>query len=201
MAGETGSWNTHRAEASRRADGGHLTKIRTMPIVPFDALPDSARIWVFASDRELSGALADTLLAAVDEFLAGWHAHGVPLHAARDWRHDRFLAIGVDVTAENASGCSTDGLFRTLQQLQRQIGAQLVGGGRVFYRGRNDVIEMTTRDDFSARAKRHDIAPDTPVFDIGLTDAAAWRTRFEAPAGVSWTAGFFPSTGPSGYSS
>lgn len=164
-----------------------------MPIVPFDALPDSARIWVFASDRDLSGASADTLLAAVDEFLAGWRAHGVPLSAAREWRDNRFLAVGVDVTAENASGCSIDGLFRTLQTLQREIGAQLVGGGRVFYRSRAGAIEGTDRADFSARAKRGEITPATPVFDTGLTDAAAWRTRFEAPAGVAWTAGYFKS--------
>jgi hypothetical protein len=29
------------------------------------------------------------------------------------------------------------------------------------------------------------------VFDISLTDAANWRTRFEQPAGRSWTARFF----------
>jgi hypothetical protein len=164
-----------------------------MPMVPFETLPDSARIWVFASDRELSGAPADTLLAAVDDFLAGWRAHGVPLRAGREWRDDRFLVVGVDVTAENASGCSIDGLFRTLQTLQREIGAQLVGGGRVFYRSRSGTIETTTRDDFSARTKRGEITPATPVFDIGLTDAAAWRTRFEAPAGVAWTASYFKS--------
>jgi hypothetical protein len=165
-----------------------------MPIVPFDTLPDSARIWVFASDRELAASSADTLLAAVDEFLAGWRAHGVPLRAAREWRDNRFLAVGVDVTAENASGCSIDGLFRTLQTLQREIGAQLIGGGRIFYRGRGGVVETTTRDDFSTRAKRGEITPATPVFDTALTDAAAWRTRFEAPAGVAWTAGYFKST-------
>ena len=160
-------------------------------IVPFETLPDSARIWVFASDSELAGGPADSLLAAVDDFLAGWKAHGAPLRAAREWRDNRFLAVGVDVTAENASGCSIDGLFRTLQTLQREIGAQLVGGGRVFYRSRGGNVETTTRDDFSARAKRGEITPATPVFDTGLTDAAAWRTRFEAPAGVAWTAGYF----------
>ena len=160
-------------------------------IVPFETLPDSARIWVFASDSALGGAPADTLLSAVDGFLAEWKAHGVPLRAAREWRNDRFLAIGVDVTAENASGCSIDGLFRTLQTLQREIGAQLLGGGRVFYRSRDGNIERTTRDDFSARAKRGEITPATPVFDTALTDAAAWRTRFEAPAGVAWTASYF----------
>ena len=161
-----------------------------MPIVPFRDLPDSARIWVFASDRELPGAPADTLLSAVDSFLSGWKAHGVPLRCGREWRDDRFLAVGVDVNAENASGCSIDGLFRTLQQLQREIGAQLVGGGRVFYRGRSGV-EATTREDFAARARRGEVTPATPVFDTSLTDAAAWRTRFEAPAGVAWTAGYF----------
>jgi len=68
-----------------------------MPIVPFASLPDSARVWVFASDRELSGAAADTLLAAVDQFLSEWKAHGVPLRCAREWRDDRFLAVGVYV--------------------------------------------------------------------------------------------------------
>jgi len=104
-----------------------------MPIVPFTQLPDSARIWVFGCDRPLIGAPADTLLASVDQFLSEWRAHGIPLKCARDWRDDRFLAVGVDVNEENASGCSIDGLFRTLQQLERVIGSRLVGGGRVFY--------------------------------------------------------------------
>jgi hypothetical protein len=162
-----------------------------MPIVPFDTLPNSARIWVFASDHELAGASADTLLAAVDHFLAEWRAHGVPLHCAREWRDNRFLAIGVDVNEENASGCSIDGLFRTLQQLQRELGAQLIGGGRVFYRSRGGAVETTTREDFSARAKRGEVTAATPVFDTSLTDAAAWRTRFEQPAGLAWTSGYF----------
>ncbi len=161
-----------------------------MPIVPFESLPDNARVWVFASDQPLSGAIADTLLAAVDQFLAEWKAHGVPLRCARDWRDDRFLAIAVDVNTENASGCSIDGLFRTLQQLERSIGTRLVGGGRVFYRTPGG-IETTSRDQFVDRVKRGDVARETPVFDTGVTAASAWRTRFEQAAGRSWTAGFF----------
>lgn len=161
-----------------------------MPIVPFSALPDSARVWVFASDRELSGAVADSLLAAVDQFLSQWKAHGVPLQCARDWRDDRFLAVGVDVNEENASGCSIDGLFRTLQQLQRTIGAQLVGGGRVFIRGQAGV-ETMSREELVERIARGDVSKETPVFDTSLTDAGAWRARFEQPAGDAWTGKMF----------
>ncbi|HEY4130175.1 MAG TPA: hypothetical protein VGM50_06135 [Gemmatimonadaceae bacterium] len=162
-----------------------------MPIVPFETLSDSARIWVFASDRPVQGAAADTLLAEVDRFLADWKAHGVPLRNARDWRDERFLTIGVDVNEENASGCSIDGLFRILQELQREIGVQLIGGGRVFYRTHNG-IETTTRDQFAERAKRGEIPRDCVVFDPSLTDLGTWRAKFEQPAARAWTARYFP---------
>src|SRR6478672_4931225 len=140
-----------------------------MPIVPFTSLPDSARVWVFASDHELTGAAADTLLAAVDRFLSEWKAHGSPLRCAREWRDDRFLAIGVDVDAENASGCSIDGLFRTLQQLERAIGSRLVGGGRVFYRTQAG-IDTASREEFVDRVKAGEVGRETPVFDTSITD-------------------------------
>jgi hypothetical protein len=161
-----------------------------MPIVAFDTLPDSARVWVFASDKALSGEPADALLAAVDEFLSGWAAHGTPLRCARDWRDGRFLAIGVDVTAENASGCSIDGLFRTLQQLERTLGSRLVGGGRVFYRTKSG-IETSSYEGFSDAVNAGEVARETPVFDTSLTGAADWRTSFEKPAGQAWTSRFF----------
>jgi hypothetical protein len=161
-----------------------------MPIVPFESLPDASRVWVFASDGTLSGAVADTLLAAVDQFLAEWKAHGVPLRAARDWRDGRFLAIGVDVTAENASGCSIDGLFRVLQELERTIGTKLVGGGRVFYRTRSGV-ESASRDKFTERVRQGEVGRETPVFDTSVITAADWRQRFEHAAGQGWTARYF----------
>lgn len=161
-----------------------------MPIVPFQTLPDSARLWVFASDEPLVGAIADTVLATVDRFLSEWKAHGVPLRCARDWRDDRFLAIGVDVTAENASGCSIDGLFRELQRLEAEIGTRLVGGGRLFYRA-GSKIETATREEFKQRVQRGDVTRETPVFDTSITDAGAWRTRFEEPASHSWAASYW----------
>jgi len=161
-----------------------------MPIVPFTALPDSARVWVFASDRAVQGAASDSILAAVDAYLAQWKAHGVPLHCARDWRDERFLAIGVDVTRENASGCSIDGLFRTLQVLERETGVRMLGGGRVFYRVASRTA-VASREEFAALIEGGAVTRETPVFDTTLTTAGDWRTKFEQPAGGAWTAALF----------
>jgi hypothetical protein len=157
-----------------------------MPIVSFDSLPDESRVWVFGSDRPLAGEAAQRLLAEVDRFLGQWKAHGAPLSCARDWRDEHLLTIGVDSTAESASGCSIDGLFRVLQAIERPLGARLVGGGRVFYRGADGRVHCVGRDQLVQLAASGGITDETVVFDTGLTTMGAWRERFEAPARTTW---------------
>lgn len=159
-----------------------------MPLVPFDALPDDARVWVFAADRPLAPDAATQLLADVDAYLARWAAHGQPLTCGREWRDDRFLAIAVDQRDAHASGCSIDGMFRVLQKLESAIGASLVGGGRVLWREPDGSIRSGTRDDFGDLAARGDVSPDTHVFDPTVATAGDWRTKFERRAAESWHA-------------
>jgi hypothetical protein len=157
-----------------------------MPIVPFESLPDDARVWVFAADHPVHGDRADRLLAEVDRFLAQWAAHGSPLRCARDWRDDRFLTIAVDQRDAHASGCSIDGLFRALKSLENTLGASLVAGGRVFYRDASGAVQGVDRPTFADLGAAGTVGRDTPVFDTSLTSLGEWRDRFETPAGRSW---------------
>ena len=164
-----------------------------MPKVSFEQLPDDARVWVFGAAGEMSEPAAERLLAAVDDFLTQWHAHGSPLVCARAWRDDRFLAIGVDQSTAGASGCSIDGLFRTLQRLEPELGTTLLGSGRVYYRDVDGRIVATTRPDFRELARDGSVGADTAVFDTSLTSAGAWRDEFERPAKDSWHASLLSS--------
>jgi hypothetical protein len=157
-----------------------------MPIVPFESLPDSSRIWIFSSDRPVTGSAADQLLGEVDRFLDEWRAHGDPLRCGRRWVDNRFLVIGVDQSTANASGCSIDGLFRRLQALERDIGARLVGGGRVYYRDHGGAAQSVDRADLDKLVANGEIGPDTVVFDTSITDLGEWRARFERPARKTW---------------
>lgn len=163
-----------------------------MPVVTFEKLPDDARVWVFGTAAPVDEIDAGRMLAEVDAFLLQWKAHGHPLTAAREWRDERFLVIGVDQQTEGASGCSIDGLFRILQGLERAIGTSMVGGGRVYFRDQLRLVHSVTRQEFEAMAKRGEVGADTPVFDITLTTAAAYRTAFEAPVSAGWHATLLP---------
>lgn len=163
-----------------------------MPFVPFENLPDCSRIWVFGSDRPLEAGETQGLLAEADRFLEGWTAHGSPLTASREWTDTHFLTIAVDQSTAGASGCSIDGLFRTLSALGPRIGANLVGSGRVFYRDATGAVQSVSRDRFTERALAGEITPATRVFDTTLPTLGDWRERFERSAADSWHAQLLP---------
>jgi len=160
-----------------------------MPVVKIEDMPDESRVWVFGSDRPVHPDKTGLLLEEVDRFLEGWKAHGSPLTVARSWKHDRFLTIAVDQSAAGASGCSIDGLYRTLKTLEPGIGVSLVTSGVVFYRAEGGNIVCSPRDRFAQLGSEGKVSASTEVFDPTVTSLGEWRARFELKAGESWHAG------------
>lgn len=159
-----------------------------MPVVSFETLPDASRVWVFGSDRPLTEEGTTALLKGVDEYLTTWKAHGEPLTVGSQFLFERFLVVAVDQSTAGATGCSIDGLFRVLQGLEGRVGASLVGGGRVFYRGSDGVVQATTRDELAALVASGTITKNTAVFDTSITDLGSFRAGFEKRAKDSWIA-------------
>lgn len=157
-----------------------------MPLVPFDTLGDESRVWVFAAQTALDDDSASALLSITDAFLAQWAAHGSPLTCGRELCERRFLVIGVDPNAADASGCSIDGLYRNLAGFEKQSGVSLLSRNNVFYRGEPGEVCSASREEFAILSASGAIGPDTIVFDTSITSMRELRDRFELPAGGSW---------------
>lgn len=163
-----------------------------MPAVEMQALPDDARVWVFAANDVLSSDAESVLLAEADAFLSQWRAHGTPLLGARELREGRFLCVAVDERAAGASGCSVDTLFRRLRELEPTLGTSLIAGGQIFWRNADGTVERTTREQFAAHAAGGTIGAHTRVFDVSVTTLAGWRQAFELEVSSSWHARYLP---------
>jgi hypothetical protein len=165
----------------------------------FDRLPDDARLYIFAASRPLSPADSSQLLAEVDRFLGEWQSHKEEVLAARDWRYDRFLLIGVDETATRLSGCSIDGMMRRLKDLETRLGSTLVDGSAVLYRDHGGEIVRLDRSGFRERVREGRVGSDTTVFNNTLmTVGELRRGLWETAMRNSWHARAFqtnPSTG------
>lgn len=154
-------------------------------LTAFEELTDGSRVWVYGVDRKIDGPAASLLLTEVDNYLTTWTAHGVPLSAGRKW-DGRFLTVAVDQSRAGASGCSIDGLFRTLKSLEQNIGAGLVTSSLVFFRGRDGEIRSVTREEFTELGAAGEVDGETEVFDPSVTSLGEWRARFSSHASDSW---------------
>jgi hypothetical protein len=161
-----------------------------MPLADFNSLPDDSRVWIFGAAAPVDEVDAAKLLAAVDAFLLQWKAHGHPLTCARDWRDERFVAVAVDQNTEGASGCSIDGLFRTLRGLETAVGTSFVGSGLVYFRDQLGLVHALPRDEFERLAAKGEVTGATRVFDTTITTLGEYRAGFERTAAESWHATF-----------
>jgi hypothetical protein len=157
-----------------------------MPRVPFEELPNHGRLWVFPATRDLSDAEADAFLAAVDDFLSNWSAHGAPLRSGRELKERRFLLVGVDVDAEAPSGCSIDALVNRLRALGTELGVGLIDHAPIWFR-EGDEVRSVPRAEFRQLADSGRLEPDVTVVDTTLTSIRQLREgALERPASETW---------------
>lgn len=157
-----------------------------MPLIPFEALPDESRLWVFGVDRTLAKTEQESFLSAVDRFLETWQAHGVRLTCGRDWRRGRFLLVAVDEASEPPSGCSIDAMVGVLRGQERRLGLRVLDNTPVWFVADGEVRRIS-RPDFRRLAEQGVVGPDTVVFDNTVTRLKDARAgRWEGPARGTW---------------
>ncbi len=154
-----------------------------MSYIPFEKLPDSSRLWIFAADCKLSEAEVDMLSREMQSFCSSWLAHGAPVVGSCMTMYDQFLFVAADEAA-SLSGCSTDEMMRRVRILGETYGVEFFGMPRVQYRD-NDTIKTTSRIEFDSLAKN--ISSDVVVFDNTLTTLGEFRSgKWELPAKNAW---------------
>jgi hypothetical protein len=159
-----------------------------MSYIPFDQLPDTSRLWIFAADRTLGEAEAEMLVREMQSFCSSWLAHQSPVTGSAKMMYDQFLLVAADESTF-PSGCSTDEMFRRVRMLGETYGVEFFGMPRVQYR-ENGSIRTEPRMNFDTIAKN--IPGDTIVFDNTLTSLADLRKgKWEVPAKSSWHAKAF----------
>ncbi len=157
------------------------------PSFPFDQLPGSSRLWIYALDRPLTDAESATLSDRVDAFIRNWNSHGRPVNAGYEFRHNQFVLIAGVIPGGNISGCGIDASVHALAVCGEQLGFGIASGLEIFFRGESGEIERSPRQAFRKLARAGAITGSTIVFDTSLTTLQdVFDGRFEGPAQASW---------------
>ena len=105
-----------------------------------------------------------SLTADLSKFLAQWTAHNQNLQAGFELPYNRFIVIGVNQQAVQASGCSIDSSIRFIQDLESKYGVTLLDKMNVTFK-QGDFLAYKPLDEFVKMAKAKSVSKQTIVFN------------------------------------
>mgnify|MGYP001820633559 FL=1 len=159
-------------------------------LVPFESLPEEARIWVYQSNRPFTEGEIQHIAKDLEAFLTQWTAHGSDLQAGYELPYNRFIVIGLDQTGASASGCSIDASVHFLQALEAKYAVTLLDRMNVTYK-QGEYLAYKSLEEFRKMAKARSVSGKTIVFNNLVANKPDYTQNWEVPAAESWHSRFF----------
>ena len=159
-------------------------------LVPFEALSDEARVWIYPASRSFTFEECDKITATLNAFLTQWTAHGASLNAGASIPYNRFIIIALDESQQEATGCSIDASVKIIQEIEATYGVTLLDKMNVSFK-QGAYIPYKPLIDFKKMIKSKAVTENTIVFNNLVVNKEAFLTQWEVPAHQSWHARYF----------
>ncbi len=158
--------------------------------VDFKELPDTARIWIYQSNRPFTEEEMKEIHSLMKAFITQWTAHGKTLRAGYEVPYRRFIILGLDQSQAAASGCSIDASVHFIQGLEKKYEVDLLDKMNVTFK-QAEYVAYKPLTDFKKMAKNKAISPNTIVFNNLVNNKQEYLESWEVPASESWHSRFF----------
>jgi hypothetical protein len=158
-------------------------------LIPFNKMPDHARVWVYQTDRNLSDAEVQYIQQTLDFQINNWAAHGAALVGAATVLHKRFVVVSVDENHNQASGCSIDASTNWLKNLGAEMNLNFFDRSVAYIQGEEiKTVEMLKIKTLVAEGI---LTPDTLIFNNLVPNMGEFRKAWNVSAGDSWVKRYF----------
>ena len=154
-------------------------------------LPDSARVWIYQSNRLFSLQEALQIEVQLNEFTADWTSHGTPVPAAGYLFFGQFIVLIADETDATVSGCSTDKSVHFIQSIEQGYGVQLMDRTTLAFVVK-DKLQLLPLPQLNYAIEHGYVGPATLYFNNLVNTLAELKSQWIIAAGRSWLAKRFP---------
>lgn len=156
----------------------------------FQQMPETARIWIYQADRELSATEIKYVKERLVAFCEQWNTHGTSMPTSFDIQHNRMIILAVDEAQLGASGCSIDSSVRVLREIEQQLSISLLDQGKVSFINEGQIITSKLQE-----LKKHidagNLRQETAVFNSLVNKKQDLSDRWLIPAKDSWLRKYF----------
>ncbi len=153
--------------------------------IAYDNLPDSSRIWIYQSNRELTNDEIAYIATNTANFIDQWTRHGEDLKGSFTVKYNYFLVLAVDESFNDVSGCSIDASVRFIKELEQKLTIDLTNKMNVSFKDgeRINIVKLPTFQDFVKEGK---INENTVVFNNMVSTKKDFENNWEVSAKDSW---------------
>ena len=158
--------------------------------IPFNNLPDSARVWIYQSNREFNKEELNKINETLKEFNNTWNNHGEGLKSSFIVKYNQFIVLGIDENYHEASGCSIDSSVQVMKKIESEFDVELFDRMKTAFKVEEN-INIVSLADFQKYIKEDKINQDTIVFNNMVETVGDFKSKWEVSAKNSWHSRFF----------
>ena len=159
-------------------------------LVPFEKLDPGSRIWIYQSNKKFTEEEKDLIRKETESFLIEWTAHGFTLESSMQILYNQFLVIGVNESANEASGCSIDKSVGHIRRLESLLNINLLERSKVAIRDHNS-INLVDFSQVKRLVTEGVISKETEVFNNTIVSKKELESNWLQPAEKSWIKRYF----------
>lgn len=153
--------------------------------IPFDEMPASSRVWVYAANRKLTPTEVGELERRGQDFVKGWTAHQQQLKASFAILHNIFVVIAVDENINEVSGCGIDKSIHFMQEMDAAYNLNCFNRLQVELLLENEVL-LTNKQKIAVMLQEGAVNNQTKVFNKTVTTKAMFDSEFLISLEHSW---------------
>ena len=162
--------------------------------IPFNELDKNARIWVFQANRILNDKEIANLEGQLKDFTSQWAAHGDQLRSSFTILNRIHVVVGVDMSFNQASGCSIDVLDNTLNQLGQKLNVDFFDRKAVACKDENGDVAVLSFEDIKPAIEKGFLTRETITYNNLISSKEELETKWQVKASDNWLKRYFKST-------
>lgn len=156
--------------------------------LPFENLSETARVWIFQSNRSFSENELPEIEISLKNYIENWLSHGMPLQASFEIRYKRFIIIAIEDN-QHIGGCSIDNMVRFIQDLEKKYQVDLLDKMNVSFK-QGEFIAYKPLVEFKKMVQLKSVSAQTIVFNNLVNNIYEYQHFWEVPLQESWHSRF-----------
>ena len=154
-------------------------------IVDYNALPGTAKVWVYPSNRKFYDTEIEGIHEKIKTFLERWKSDDENFQVSYQFLYNRFIVFFADDSTTPLEIADIDASVQFILQLQQEHKVDLLDKTNVCFK-QGEYVQYKDLKDFKKLLKNKAVTGKSIVFDNLITTKEEFDAYWEGPISDSW---------------